>query len=324
MEIPQPSIVYDINGDVIRGISETNTIYLAWDELPASFVQAIIAVEDKNFYSHYGVDPAGIIRAILANLKAGKIMAGGSTITQQTAKNLFLTQERTWLRKFKELLYAIQLEREYSKEEILTFYCNSIYFGQGAYGLESAARTYFACQAKELTLAQSALLAGITNWPSHYDPYVNPDKAKGRQELVLKRMMTEKSIDEAEYQQALDEGLIYQSARFIGGDAPYFIAMVTDYLKKNYDERSIYQEGMQIYTTLDLSMQKAANQSYLQGVKDFPSDLQAALVAVDPANGYIKALIGGRDFAQAPYNRVLAERQPGSTFKPFIERKSVV
>lgn len=318
VEIPQPSIVYDINGDVIRGISETNTIYLAWDELPASFVQAIIAVEDKNFYSHYGVDPAGIIRAILANLKAGKIMAGGSTITQQTAKNLFLTQERTWLRKFKELLYAIQLEREYSKEEILTFYCNSIYFGQGAYGLESAARTYFACQAKELTLAQSALLAGITNWPSHYDPYVNPDKAKGRQELVLKRMMTEKSIDEAEYQQALDEGLIYQSARFIGGDAPYFIAMVTDYLKKNYDERSIYQEGMQIYTTLDLSMQKAANQSYLQGVKDFPSDLQAALVAVDPANGYIKALIGGRDFAQAPYNRVLAERQPGSTFKPFM------
>ncbi|NLF46327.1 MAG: PBP1A family penicillin-binding protein [Syntrophomonadaceae bacterium] len=318
VEIPQPSVVYDINGDIIRGISETNTIYLTRDEIPASFVRAIIAVEDKNFYSHYGVDPVGILRAVFVNLKAGKIMAGGSTITQQTAKNLFLTQERTWLRKFKELFYAVQLEREYSKDEILTFYCNSIYFGQGAYGLEAAARTFFACQAMELTLAQSALLAGITNWPSQYDPYINPDKARDRQKLVLNRMMAEKMIDETEYQKALQEELVYQQARFIGGDAPYFIAMVTDYLKRNYDERSIYQDGMQIYTTLDLTMQKAANQAYLQGTKDFPPDLQAVLAAIDPANGYIKALIGGRDFARAPYNRALAERQPGSTFKPFM------
>ncbi len=318
VEVPEPSTIYDINGNVIRGISETNTIYLTRDEIPASFSNAIIAVEDKNFYSHFGLDPIGIVRAVITNLKAGSIRAGGSTITQQTAKNLFLTQERTWMRKFKELLYAIQLEREYSKDEILTFYCNSIYFGQGAYGLEAAARTFFACQAGELSLAQSALLAGITNWPAEYDPYVNPDKAKARQKIVLTRMMEEEMIDETEFTSALNEELKYQSARFIGGDAPYFAALVTDYLKKNYDERSIYQEGMKIYTTLDLTMQKAANQAYLEGVKDFPADLQAALVAVDPANGYIKALIGGRDFKRAPYNRVLAERQPGSTFKPFM------
>ncbi len=142
VEVPEPSTIYDINGNVIRGISETNIIYLTREEIPASFSNAIIAVEDKNFYSHFGLDPIGILRAAFNNLKAGRIVAGGSTITQQTAKNLFLTQERTWLRKFKELLYAIQLERKYSKDEILTFYCNSIYFGQGAYGLEAAARTF--------------------------------------------------------------------------------------------------------------------------------------------------------------------------------------
>jgi len=318
VEVPKPSTVYDINGNVIRGLSENNAIYIEREEIPDNFINAIIAVEDKNFYYHHGVDPAGIIRAAIINLKAGKIMAGGSTITQQTAKNLFLTNERTWLRKFKELLYAIQLEREYSKDEIITFYCNSIYFGHGAYGLEAAARTFFTCPAGELTLAQSALLAGITNWPAEYDPYINPEKAKERQKIVLSRMVEENMIDESERDSALKEELSYESAQFIGGDAPYFVALVTDYLKKNYDERSIYQEGLKIYTTLDLQMQKAANQAYLKGVNDFPADLQAALVAVDSANGYIKAMIGGRDFNTAPYNRVFAERQPGSTFKPFM------
>ena len=318
IKVPEPSTIYDINGTVIRGISENNIIYLEREDIPDNFTNAIIAIEDKNFYSHYGLDPIGIIRAVVTNIKAGKILAGGSTITQQTAKNLFLTNERTWMRKFKELLYAFQLEREYSKDEILTFYCNSIYFGHGAYGLEAASRTFFAGHAGELTLAQAALLAGITNWPAEYDPYINPDKAKDRQKSVLRRMLEEEMISSEDMQIALDEELIYESAQFISGDAPYFIAMVTDYLIKEYDERSIYQDGMKIYTTLDLQMQDAANQSYLEGLKDRPSDLQAALVAVDPTNGYIKALVGGRDFINAPFNRVFADRQPGSTFKPFM------
>lgn len=318
IKIPEPSTIYDINGTVIRGISENNIINLEREDIPDNFTNAIIAIEDKNFYSHYGLDPIGIVRAVVTNIKAGKIIAGGSTITQQTAKNLFLTNERTWMRKFKELLYAFQLEREYSKDEILTFYCNSIYFGHGAYGLEAASRTFFARHAGELTLAQAALLAGITNWPAEYDPYINPDKARDRQKLVLQRMLEEEMISSEDMQIALDEELVYESAQFISGDAPYFISMVTDYLIKKYDERSIYQDGMKIYTTLDLQMQDAANQSYLEGLKDRPSDLQAALVAVDPTNGYIKALVGGRDFINAPFNRVFADRQPGSTFKPFM------
>lgn len=166
IKIPEPSIVYDINGTPMRGLSEQNQINISLEEIPSSFIAAVIAIEDKNFYSHHGVDFTGILRALYTNIRQGKVAAGGSTITQQTAKNLFLTNERTLTRKIKELFYAIQLERQYSKDEILTMYCNTIYFGQGAYGVEVAARTFFGKHARELTLAESALLAGLPQWPS--------------------------------------------------------------------------------------------------------------------------------------------------------------
>lgn len=318
VKVPEPSIIYDVNGQVVRGISENNTINLTRDEIPEDFIRAIIAIEDKNFYHHHGIDPLGIIRAAFNNIKARRIVAGGSTITQQTAKNLFLTNERTWMRKYKELLYAFQLEREYSKDEIITFYCNGIYFGHGAYGLETASRTFFARPASELTLAQAALLAGITNWPAEYDPYVNPDKARERQKIVLQRMLEEEMISSEEAVLAGEEKLEYKKAQFVAGDAPYFSAMVTEYLIKKYGERNVYQEGMKVYTTLDLSMQKAANQAYTEGMENHPPDLQAALIAVDPSNGYIKAMIGGRNFSETPFNRAYADRQPGSAFKPFM------
>ena len=318
IQVPEASIVYDINNRPIKGLSEQNRISVSFDEISADFRNAVIAVEDKDFYQHHGVDVSGIARAMFINIKNLKIVEGGSTITQQTAKNLFLTNERTFLRKFKELFYAIELERSYSKDEILTMYCNTIYFGEGAYGVEVAARTFFAKSANELSLAESALLAGLPQWPSNYTPYVNPDLAKNRQRTVLQRMLSEGFITEEQRDEAEAEELIYQRSSYVSSDAPYFIALVKDNLSKKYGERMVYQGGLKIYTTLDLDLQKAANQSFQEGLKSYQPDLQAALVAVDVTNGQIRALIGGRNFASSNYNRVFAQRQPGSTFKPFM------
>lgn len=318
VQVPEASIVYDINNRPIKGLSEQNRISISFDEIPTDFKNAVIAVEDKNFYQHHGVDISGIMRAMFINIKNLKIVEGGSTITQQTAKNLFLTNERTFLRKIKELFYAIELEKNYSKDEILTMYCNTIYFGEGAYGIEVAARTFFAKGASDLTLAESALLAGLPRWPSNYNPYKNPELAKKRQETVLQRMVAEGIISDEIRKEAIAEELEFKRSSFITGDAPYFIAMVKDYLSDKYGERMVYQGGLKIYTTLDLDLQRAANESFKEGMKPHPQDLQAALVAVDVTNGHIRSLIGGRNFATSNYNRVFAKRQPGSTFKPFI------
>jgi len=318
VELPEASVVIDIDGEVIKGLTRENQINLEREQIPENFVQAIIAVEDKNFYRHHGVDLGGILRAVFLNLKNRQIVAGGSTITQQTAKNLFLSNEKTFTRKVKELFYSIQLERKYSKDEILTMYCNTIYFGQGAYGLEVAARTFFACSASDLSLAQCALLAGLPNSPTNYDPYRYPDAAKKRQAIVLNRMVEEKMISDKQRKSALAEELVYGRNAYVSGDAPYFIAMVKDYLIEKYGERMVYQGGLRVYTTLDLDMQKAANQAVLSGLQNKDKDLQAALVAVDTNTGEIRAMVGGRDYSQSPYNRVYARRQPGSTFKPFM------
>lgn len=318
MEVPEASVVFDIKGRPIKGLAEENRISIEFEEIPESFKAAIIAVEDKNFYNHHGIDFTGILRALFLNLKAGKITAGGSTITQQTAKTLYLSNERTISRKIKELFYALELERRYSKDEILTRYCNSIYFGHGAYGLEVAARTFFNKNARDLSVEESALLAGLPNAPSLYDPYVNPQAAKQRQRVVLQRMWEEGYITEAELEDIADRELQYQRADYVLGEAPYFIAMVRDYVSEKYGERVVYQGGLKIYTTLDLDMQKAANKAYQEGMKEREANVQAALVALDVSNGDIRALIGGRDFALSNYNRVFSERQPGSTFKPFL------
>ncbi|MBO8158330.1 PBP1A family penicillin-binding protein [Thermosyntropha sp.] len=318
VKAPEPSVVYDINNQPIRGIAHQNQINLNFNEIPNYFIQAVIAVEDKNFYKHHGIDITGILRAVVMNIKAGKIVAGGSTISQQTAKNLYLSNERTWLRKIKELYYTFQLERKYSKDEILTMYCNNVYFGHGAYGLEAAARTFFAKNAEKLTLAEAALLAGLPQWPSHFDPYQNPDAAKKRQEAVLQRMVEEGYITPEQKDEAVKQKLSFQKSPYISGEAPYFMALVEQYVREKYGDRAMTSEGLKIYTTLDLNLQRAANRALFEGMQDRPSDMQAALVAVDVKTGEVRALIGGRDFTTSPYNRVMAKRQPGSTFKPFI------
>ncbi|MGI5920644.1 MAG: transglycosylase domain-containing protein [Syntrophomonadaceae bacterium] len=318
VELPQASVVYDVNGRVINGLTPENRISVSLNEISPYFIDAIIAVEDKNFYRHHGIDIIGIARAVLVNLRAGKVVEGGSTITQQTAKNIFLTNERTFTRKLKELFYALQLERQYSKDEILAMYCNSIYFGQGAYGVETAARTFFSRSAQDLTLAQAALLAGIPRWPEKYNPYSHPEDARQRQRVVLKRMVAENKISEQDRSRAAREALVYSRAANTAGEAPYFVSMVKDYVSRKYGERMVYQGGLHIFTTLDLDMQKAANNAYNEGMKNRDSDLQAALVGIDVENGQIRALIGGRDFSASSYNRAYSNRQPGSTFKPFM------
>ncbi|MDR1616361.1 MAG: PBP1A family penicillin-binding protein [Syntrophomonadaceae bacterium] len=317
-EVRKPSMVYDVNTRPISGLTSENKIYVPLNEIAPDFINAIIAVEDKNFYKHWGIDWRGVARALYNDIKAGNLREGGSTITQQTAKSLFLNHERTWIRKLKEFYYAVQLERKYSKDEILTLYCNTIFFGHGAYGVEVASRTYFGTTASELTLAQAALLAGLPQSPSAYNPYVNPDKAKERQKMVLERMAADGFIDEALREKAMDETLNYTQAHSASGDAPYFIAMVKNYLIEKYGERMVYQGGLQVFTTLDLEMQKAANKAYLKGLQNVDENLQAALVAVDISNGHVRALIGGRNYIDSNYNRAFSKRQPGSTFKPFV------
>jgi 1A family penicillin-binding protein len=259
-----------------------------------------------------------MIRALFDDLKAGKIVSGGSTITQQTAKTLYLSNERSWNRKLKELYYALLLERKYSKDEILGLYVNSIYFGQGAYGVELASRTYFAKHAKDLSLAQAAVLAGIPQSPNNYDPYVHPEEAKKRQAQVLQRMVEEGMISGAERTVAANETLKYQRGQFADSEAPYFVSMVRDYLREKYGGSMVYQGGLKVYTSLDLDMQKAANKACLNGMKNQNPDLQLALVALDVNTGQIRALVGGRNFNSSSYNRAYANRQPGSTFKPFV------
>jgi len=315
---PKVSVVYDINNRVINGLSRQNRVNVNLTEISPYFIKAIIATEDKNFYHHHGIDFMGILRASWSDLKNGRFVAGGSTITQQTAKNLYLGNQRTVTRKLKELVYTFQLERKYSKDEILTMYCNTIYFGEGAYGVEVAARTYFAKSANSLTLAEAALLAGLPNSPSVYDPYLHPQAAKKRQSIVLERMVAEKKISGRERTTALSQPLVYHRSQQVSGDAPYIIAMVKDYLTRKYGERMVYQGGLRVFTTLDLDMQSAANQAYYTGMKGRDPALQAALVAMDVSNGHIRALIGGRDFSVSSYNRALSYRQPGSTFKPFM------
>ena len=315
---PEPSVLYDINGQRIGGLTERNGLSVELEQISPQFLHAIIAVEDKNFYKHHGVDISGILRATFINIRNRKIVAGGSTITQQTAKNIYLSNERTLVRKIKELYYAILLERKYSKDEILTMYCNTIYFGQGAYGVETAALTFFGQHASELNLAQSSLLAGLPRWPSQYDPYINPEQAKQRQKTVLSRMLDEGYIKTDERDTAVKEKLEYQKSSLNQGEAPYFVAMVREYLREKYGERQIYQGGLRIYSTLDLDMQRAANQAVLNGMQNRPADLQVALVAVDTGNSQIRALIGGKNYRASQLNRVYARRQPGSTFKPFV------
>ena len=319
------SQIYDIHGNLITNVhSVENRVLVPMHKIPKDLQNAFIAAEDVRFYQHIGIDPRGILRAVWSNITNREVSEGGSTITQQLAKNALLTQERTLKRKIQEAVLALQIERQYSKTEILEMYLNQIYFGQGAYGVQAAAQVYFGKNVEQLNLAECAMLAGIPKSPNYYSPANNMKVAKERQAVVLDQMVKYGYLDSGTASQVKNDKLILVKGNANSGAsfASYFIDYVTQQLVAKYGADAVYKEGLQIFTTLDTDMQKAAEQA-MSNLPTYKTDAngikqpQGALVAIDPHTGYIKAMVGGRGNDQ--FNRaVLAERQPGSAFKPFV------
>lgn len=318
--LPEPSRILDREGRVMATVSGHNRIPVAADQISPSVMDAIVSIEDARYYKHHGIDPVGLGRALYRNVLAGRIIEGGSTITQQLAKNLYLGPERTAERKLKELVLTIQLERKYSKTEILVMYLNQIYFGQGAYGIEMASRTYFGKPARDLDLAESAMLAGIPKAPSVYSPAGNYQAAKQRQRLVLERMMELGYIDASQAEKAASKKLVIKRASSDVGKTAFFTNIVEEYIKNKHPDlvESIMAGGYDIETTFDLDMQQAGEAALSRGLEKMDRDLEAALVALEPATGKIRAMVGGRDPGRSALNRATLRSQPGSAFKPFL------
>ena len=289
------------------------------DDIPQVLKDATVAIEDERFYEHSGVDFFAILRAVWANVTHGEIVQGGSTITQQLIKNAFLTSEETVDRKLREAALAYQLEKQWSKDKILTEYLNIIYLGEGAYGVEAAALTYFGVQAADLTLEQAALLAGLSQAPSAYSPRRNPEAAVGRRDIVLNKMYQQGYITSEELQEALATPLrLSESKPKEEVLLPYWVEMVREQLTAHYGSSTVLTGGLRVYTSVDLDLQKAAEESITE-ILDQPGDPAAALVAIDVQTGRLVAMVGGLDFSKLQFNLATqGRRQPGSAFKPFV------
>lgn len=324
-----PSLLYAANGSEVAALSPGENIPVTYADVPAAMRNATIAAEDATFWRNFGIDPASILRAALVDIRAGAIVQGGSTITQQLAKNLYLTDARTWSRKFLEVLYTLRLEATHSKRQILTTYLNTIYYGSGAYGIGAAAETYFAEPVGHLDLAQATLLAGLPDAPQLYDPYLHPRAARTRQRWILGRMVILGLVTRAEAHAAAEAPLYYQRGTPppAGPPSGYFTNYVLTAIAHHDPslETAVLAGGYRVYTTLSPTAQAAADSAF---ANDMPpvtmyqhgvAQPEGALVAIDPHNGAVRALIGGRSYRRTPYNRALfALRQPGSTFKPFL------
>ena len=314
---------YDINGNVIyTTLSEERRVPVSIDKIPKHVQQAFIAIEDNRFYEHSGIDYRGTARALVSTL-SGREVQGGSTITQQLAKNAFLTQERSIIRKIKEAFIAKELEHKYTKDEILTMYLNQIYFGQGAYGIESASLYYFGKHVQNLDIAEAATLAAIPKSPNYYNPFENPKESKNRQELVIDQMVKYGFISADSATKAKAKKMVYSTShKQQNNPRGYFFDMISQKVIAEVGADALYKGGLKIYTTLDMDMQLAAEKA-MHHLPNYYTDSkkltqpQMALAAVDPKTGYVKAMIGGR--GQDKFNRAtLAVRQPGSAFKPFV------
>lgn len=324
--LPPPDVLtstklYDDQGKLLDQTDRMeNREYVKLERIPQSVIQATLAAEDKSFYKHYGFSITGILRAIYINMREGSIEQGASTITQQLARNLYLTHDRTWLRKFKEAVYTLQLEIHYSKDEILEMYLNKIYYGNGAYGIQRAAKSYFGKQVSELTLSESAFLAGIPKGPNYYSPYQHFPRTKARQSHILDLMVKNKMITEKEAAKArADQIVLKQPTKPEQLRANYFRDYVIQTAIRDFglDEALVLNGGLSIYTTLNADLQRKAETAVAHYLKNHGS-LQGALLSVDPQTGHIKAMVGGKDYRTSQFNRVFAKRQPGSTFKPIL------
>ena len=420
---PVVTTIYSADGQVLYQFGAEKRIVVGLDQIPKEFLEALVATEDSHFYEHFGVDPWGIARAIITDIIRFKKAQGGSTITQQLARSLFLKPEKTVRRKLQEMVLAVQIEKAFTKQEILGFYCNQVYMGHGRYGIEAAAEYYFGRPAKEMALPESALLAGLVQRPEAYSPFRAPDKARSRRDHVLNRMVEENKISRDAADPAIASPVIVAKLPEEDNIAPYFVEEVRRYLDSKYGEVMLYEEGLEVHTTLDASMQKAANQAVFEGLrtldkrqgfrpikenvlkdggdlatfthvtwtkppsagrlrwgvvtevtrkaatvklgeytahfgqegidwtqKSIPNQVlkvgdvspflvvsidepkkelkvkldqeplvEGALLAIDPATGEIKALVGGYDFNRSEFDRSMQSyRQAGSAFKPFV------
>lgn len=318
----QATILYDERGDVIGRLFTENRTPVSLDRIPKNLKNAVIAIEDDHFYEHHGVRVSALLRAVIVDVIKGGKVQGGSTITQQLARNAFLSLEKTFSRKINEIIWAIQIERRYTKDEILETYLNEIYLGHGTYGVESAAQLYFGKHVEDLSLPEAALIAGLLRGPEIYSPYVNPQAAKERRDTVLERMAQLGYLTRSEAEAAERAPIRTVGLKLSRTQAPYFVDYVTQYLLDRYGASAVYSGGLKVYTTLDLKVQQVAEQalSHVPTAKKDKNGLhqpQAALLAVDPRDGHVKAMIGGR--GEDKYNRATqAYRQPGSAIKPFI------
>lgn len=326
----KPSITSRVYSDSNKLIAEfylENRTPVAFSDVPDMLIKAIIAAEDARFYDHHGIDLRGIARALYRNIQAQRVREGGSTLTQQLAKVLFLNPERSYSRKFKEMVLALKIEQRYTKQEILLLYLNQMYFGSGAYGVEAAASIYFGKRAGKLDLAECALLAGIPRSPKYYSPFKSPNSAVGRRAYVLIRMAATGVISPEQAREAKNAPLPVHTAAKSGGAAPYFIEYVRQKVEERFGSSVLYTGGLNIYTSINDELQNYAEQAVAAGIRNIESrhklraksPLQAALLAIDPASGRIRAMVGGRDFSQSQFNRTWqALRQTGSAFKPII------
>ncbi|NTW29501.1 MAG: PBP1A family penicillin-binding protein [Coriobacteriia bacterium] len=324
-DVTQPTRIYSADGVLLARLYLQDRESVAMSQIATDLADALVAVEDERFYQHVGVDPVGILRAAVTNTNSNaSTPQGASTITQQLIRNTILIDERTDItlkRKVREAFLALEIEKKFSKQQVLEMYLNTVYLGEGAYGAQSAARIYFSKNASELTLAESATIAGLAQAPSALDPYTNPKGALARRNIVLEQMLDNKYITQAEYEAAVAVPLVLKRNNEPTEGiyaAPYFVSEVKRQLQQQFPQSVVFGGGLTVYTTLDTRLQGYAEQS-AHATLSTPQDPEVALVSIDPQNGYVKALVGGRDYSQSKFNLATqALRQPGSSFKTFV------
>ncbi len=323
IEAPDATIIYSSDNVELARIYREDRTNVDLDKIPASLRDATIAIEDSRFYKHAGIDIRGIARAAYINLRGGAMEQGGSTITQQLARNVYLTQEKRIERKMQEAVLALLIERNLPKDKILELYLNRVYYGSGAFGVQAASRVYFGKDVEQLTLSESALLAGLPKKPSVYSPHVRKDLAVNRRDIVLNRMAELEYITPEQRDEAKDEQI--KVTRLEKGRslfrAPHFVDYISRQIKKRYGEDLLYSGGLKIYTTLNYEMQKIAEKSLREGVRKHESAKRVSegcLVCVEAESGFIRAMVGSVD-PSSQFNRsTQSSRQPGSAFKPFV------
>ena len=341
-EMDQATSVFDASDTLVFTIFKEQRIETPLSEISPRLIDAVLSIEDQRFYDHHGFDLRRMLSAAIANVRHRRAAQGASTITQQLARQSFLTPDKTWHRKLQELILAARIERQYSKLRILELYLNKVYFGDGLYGAEAASRGYFGKSSRDLNLAEAATLAGLVKSPSSYAPTINRQRATARRNVVLQAMLENGVISKADWQQARATKIALKTS--LRADDPhglYFKEQIRRELVERFGWQRVYQGGLRVFSTMDTQMQYAAEAAVAESLKTIDERraalaarraaarkqapaadddvLQAALVAMDPLTGHVRAMIGGRDFSESSFNRaVQARRQPGSAFKPFV------